>query len=167
MCRSELLKQGYLFTTDKSKMNIGIIHQFLCEQSYWAKGIPKTIVETSITHSLCHGILHENNLVAFARVITDQATFAILVDVFVLKSHRGKGLSKWLTEEVLANPKLKTIRKFILNTDTAQSLYARFGFKPPARPETFMEISKPNMYATMSQESHREELHNNSMRAKL
>ncbi len=146
MCKTELLKQGYSFTTDKSKMNVEIIHQFLCEQSYWAKGIPKTIVETSITHSLCHGILYENNLVAFARVITDQATFAILVDVFVLKSHRGKGLSKWLMEEVLLNPNLKTIRKFLLNTDTAQGLYAKFGFKSPARPETFMEISNPNRY---------------------
>ena len=127
-------------------MDIKVIHRYL-SRSYWAKDIPIDIVETAIDNSLCFGVFNTSgNQVAFARMITDTATFAYLSDVFVLEEHRGKGISKWLMQEILAHPKLQGIRRMVLATSDAHGLYQQFGFKSLGSPDLFMELHQANVY---------------------
>ena len=134
-------------TTDRDKLDVALIHRFLSEQSYWAKGIPRATVERALENSLCFGAFAGGSQVAFARVISDFATFANLVDVFVLPEHRGRGYSRALMDTVVAHPKLQGLRRFTLATSDAHGLYADYGFKPLARPESFMERYNSGVYA--------------------
>jgi len=120
---------NYLFSTDKNKLQLNYIHQYLSVESYWSKNIPLQIVEKSIDGSLCYAVYHNNQQVGFARVITDSATFAYLADVFIDKDHRGKGLSKELMRFILESDYTKVIRRFMLATLDAHGLYAQFGFE--------------------------------------
>jgi GNAT superfamily N-acetyltransferase len=138
-------------TTDKSRLDIALIHRFLTEQSTWAQGIPLDTVRKAIEHSLCFGGFVEGRQIAFARVISDYATFANLVDVFVLPEHRGRGHSKALMQAVLAHPELQGLRRFTLATGTAHGLYAQFGFTPPLKPQTLMERYVPDLYTRRNQ----------------
>src|SRR4029453_6110079 len=122
------------------------MHDFLALQSGWARGIACEIVERSIEHSLCFGVFHRNRQVGFAGVITDCATIAYPGDVFVLKDYRGRGLVKWLMECVLGHPALQDLRRWILVTADAHDLSRKYGFKPLAGPENFMELHDPNTY---------------------
>lgn len=124
----ETTKGNYRINTDKSQLQLPVIHRYLSEDSYWAQDIPISLVETSIEHSLCYGIYHNDEQVGFARVVTDYATFGYLADVFVLPGHRGQGLSKWLMENILAHPGLQQLRRMMLMTQDAQGLYAQYGF---------------------------------------
>lgn len=133
-------------STEKAELDLPLIHRFLCEQSSWAKGIALPLVEKSIQNSLCFGGYHGNAQVAFARVISDYATFANLVDVFVLPEHRGKGYSKALVSAVLAHPELQGLRRFTLATGDAHALYARYGFTAPLFPQSLMERYFPGIY---------------------
>lgn len=133
-------------STDKSELDIALIHGFLSEQSTWARGISRPLVERAIEHSLCFGGFVEGRQIAFARVITDCATFANLVDVFVLPSHRGRGHSKALMDAVMSHPQLQGLRRFTLATGDAHGLYARYGFSSPARPQSLMERYFPDLY---------------------
>ena len=135
----------YLITTDRSRLDVPLIHNFLSEESYWALGRSVEVVRRTIDNSLCFGVYKENEQVAFARVVTDFATFAWLADVFVVPEHRGQGLAKWLMEVILAHPDLQGFRRWVLATKDAQSLYAQFGFIPLHRPERWMERPDPNM----------------------
>jgi GNAT superfamily N-acetyltransferase len=136
----------FTVTTQKSDLNIPLIHNFLGTQSTWAKNIPLATVERAIENSLCFGGFVGGEQVAFARVISDFATFANLVDVFVLPSHRGNGYSKQMMQAVMAHPKLQGLRRFTLATGDAHGLYAQFGFTAPARPQSFMERYMPDVY---------------------
>lgn len=133
-------------STDPAELDIALIHRFLSEQSSWARGIPRELVERSIAHSLCFGGFLGDAQVAFARVVTDYATYGNLVDVFVLPEHRRQGHSKALVAAVMAHPDLQELRRFTLNTVDAHGLYAQFGFAPPRKPETAMEIYRPGLY---------------------
>ena len=133
-------------STDKAELDLPLIYQFLSEQSTWAIGIPPAVVERAIDNSLCFGVYLDGRQIGFARVITDCATFANLVDVFVLPEFRGQGYGKRLMEVVLAHPDLQGLRRFMLATSDAHELYARYGFTPPARPATLMERYFPNIY---------------------
>ena len=133
-------------TTEKAELDIPFIHQFLSEQSTWAKGIPLAVVQRSIEHSLCFGGFLGNAQVAFARVVSDYATFANLVDVFVLPEHRGKGYSKALMSAVLAHPQLQGLRRMMLATGDAHGLYAQYGFTAPLYPQSLMERYFPGIY---------------------
>ena len=135
-----------VISNDKSLLDPALIHRFLSERSYWAKGVPRETVDRSIEHSLCFGIYRAGRQIGFARVITDGATFAWLADVFVIEEERGKGLSKRLVATVLRHPHLQGLRRFLLGTWDAHGLYAQFGFEPIKRPERFMEIYRPNVY---------------------
>jgi N-acetylglutamate synthase-like GNAT family acetyltransferase len=140
------LRQGdFVVSTDPSRFDITLIHQFL-SRSYWSEGIPREIVERSIENSLCFGVFEKSEQVGFARVITDRATFAYLADVFILESHRGRGLGKLLMECISKHPQLQQLRRWMLATRDAHGLYAKFGFKPLARPERFMELHQPDVY---------------------
>jgi GNAT superfamily N-acetyltransferase len=134
-------------TTDRDRLDIQTIHDFLALESEWAWGIAREIVARSIEHSLCFGVFPRNRQVGFARVITDCATIAYLGDVFVLKDYRGRGLAKGLMECVVAHPALQGLRRWILVTADAHDLYRKHGFTPLARPDRFMELHDPDIYA--------------------
>jgi GNAT superfamily N-acetyltransferase len=137
---------GYLFSTDKEKLQHEYIHHFLSEESYWAKNIPIHIVEKAIEGSICFGIYDKQQQIGFARIITDHATFGYLADVFVDKSYRRKGLSKELMSFIMEQPMIKTLRRFMLATKDAHSLYAQFGFNELKEPNRFMEIKSFETY---------------------
>jgi GNAT superfamily N-acetyltransferase len=135
-------QQGeYTITTDKSRIDINAVHHFLTN-AYLAAGIPKETVERSISGALCFSILHGDKQVGFARIITDEATFAYLADVFVLEEFRGKGLSKWLMQTIINYPTLQGLRRFMLATRDAHSLYAQYGFTPLNNVDRWMQIHK-------------------------
>ena len=138
-------RSAYTISTDTSRLQRETIHAFLAN-SYWAKGIPREVLDRAIANSLSFGLYEGNRQVGFARVITDKATYAYLADVFVLDSHRGKGLGKWLVEVILGHPELSGLRRWGLVTRDAHGLYAQHGFQQLAHPERHMEISDPDVY---------------------
>lgn len=138
-----VINGAFEITTDKARMNLATIYEYLHHHSYWAKGIPMEKVMISFNNSLTFGILHEGHQVGFARVITDYATFAYLADVFVLDTYRGKGLSKWLMETITQHPDLQELRRWTLATHDAHTLYARYGFEPLTNPERWMQKYQP------------------------
>ena len=138
--------EGFRVSNDRSDIDVALVHRYLSEQSYWAKGIPRALVEKSIANSLCFGGFLGNAQIVFARVVSDYATFAYLADVFVLPEYRGQGYSKTLMAAVFAHPELQGLRRFSLATRDAHELYARYGFTPLARPEMFMERHVPGIY---------------------
>ena len=125
---NEEIKNRFLISTDKSKLDISMIHNFL-KKSYWAENFSKATIETSINNSLCFGIYENNKQVGFARVISDYATSALLRDVFILESYRGQGLGKWLIKYILEYPELQNVQKWLLGTKDAHELYRRYVFK--------------------------------------
>lgn len=141
----ERRRGAFLISTDASRLDLDVVHGYLT-RSYWAEGVPRDVVARSLPHSLCFGLYEWERQVGFARVISDRATYAYLADVFVIESHRGRGLSKWLMEAILAHPELQGLRRFALATRDAHGLYARFGFKALGAPERHMEILRPDMY---------------------
>ncbi|HEY5079114.1 MAG TPA: GNAT family N-acetyltransferase [Opitutaceae bacterium] len=141
----KMSRSGYTISWDRAAQQADRIHAYLT-RSYWCEGIPLSTVKRSIEGSLCIGVFTKGEQVGFARVITDSATFAYLCDVYVLEDHRGKGLATWMLEEILAYPALQGLRRFTLATRDAHALYARHGFKPLSRPESFMEIRRPDLY---------------------
>jgi GNAT superfamily N-acetyltransferase len=146
----EWIRGHYRVSTDPRRLDLDVIHGFLSQRSYWAEGIPREVVERSIRNSLPFGVYDDDALVGFARVVTDHATYAYLADVFVLESHRGHGLSKWLLECVLAHPDLQGLRRWHLATRDAHELYARYGFQPLADPGNLMEIRRLDAYRRAS-----------------
>ena len=145
----ELTKDGYSITTDRDRLDLDAIHAFI-SRSFWAEGIPKETMARAIANSLCFGLFDGADQVGFARVVTDRATYAYLCDVYVLESHRARGLGKWLIEAVMAHPDLQGLRRFQLVTRDAHGLYERYGFDAPANPERHMEIFRHGMYLERS-----------------
>lgn len=140
------LADKFEISREAEKMQIDAIHDFLSTKSYWAKNIPIEVVKKAISNSIPFGIFYDGRQIAFARVITDKATFAYLADVYVLEEFRGQGLSKWLLEFILQQEDLKNLRRFILATWDAHKLYEQFGFKLLEKPERMMEIKNENPY---------------------
>ena len=139
--------EGLRITTEAAELDVPLIHCFLSEHTYWAKGIPIALVQRSIDNSLCFGGFLGKAQVAFARVVSDYTTFANLVDVFVLPEHRGNGYGKDLMDAVFAHPQLQGLRRFTLATGDAHGLYAQYGFTAPLYPQSLMERYFPNIYA--------------------
>ncbi len=135
----------YSVSTDSSRLNLDAIHAYLV-RAYWCEGIPRQTLERAIANSLCFGLFHGIEQVGLARVITDSATYAYLCDVYVLEGHRGKGLAKWLMECVMTHPALQNLRRFSLATRDAHGLYRQFGFRQLSKPESKMEILRPDVY---------------------
>ena len=129
-------------STDPSRLDIDLIHEFL-RTSYWAKGRRRSVVERAVRNSLCFGVYQRGRQVAFARVVSDRAVFAYLMDVFVVPECRGQGISKALMRAVLAHPDLQNLRFFLLATKDAHGLYEQFGFTPLAEPDRWMAIQDP------------------------
>jgi len=135
-----------LISTDKSKLNIPLIHKFLSGYSYWAKNIPLETVQRSIENSLCFGVYVNEKQIGFARVISDYATFAYLADVFIIPAYRKRGVAKKLMEFIKEHSSLQGLRRWMLATADAQELYRQFGFTELAKPDRIMEISNPTIY---------------------
>ena len=163
----EYQRGEFVISTDRARLDLDMIHSFLTK-CYWAKGITRELVAKSIEHSLCFGIYHESgeklprlaksvrlgpHQVGFARVISDFATVAYLGDVFVLESHRGQGLSKWMMECIMQHPTLQGLRRWILLTRDAHRIYSRFGFTAVKSPERYMELHRPDVYEVLQTKS--------------
>ncbi|MBQ4852749.1 GNAT family N-acetyltransferase [Pseudoalteromonas sp. MMG012] len=123
------------------------VYRYLAQRSYWSKGIDKSLLKRALQHSLCFALVDDKQLLAFGRVVTDHATFANLLDVFVLEQYRGQGLGKKLIDAVMTHPDLQTLRRFTLATKDAHGLYQQFGFTPIADPNIAMEKYVASIYA--------------------
>ncbi|MGD8779847.1 MAG: GNAT family N-acetyltransferase [Ignavibacteria bacterium] len=137
--------KGYTISTDKKKLDPILIHSYL-KKSYWAENISFDIVKKSIKKSMCFGVYFHNDQAGFARLVTDNATFAYLADVFILESHRGKGLSKWLMQEIMNHEELQGLRGWMLATKDAHGLYEKFGFTELKTPERIMQYKPLEKY---------------------
>lgn len=146
----ESQRDGFTISTDRSRLDVAMIHDYLANRSYWATGIPLVIVEKSLEHSLCFGVYEAGKQVGFARVVSDYATFAYLADVFILENYRGRGLAKWLMQTIVDHPELQGLRRWSLATRDAHSLYARYGFVNLKNPERWMEKPNPGVYRSRS-----------------
>lgn len=135
----QLIEKGYTLTTDPAVLKAKALMP-LYKQAYWAKDRPLEMVEKSLEHSRGYGIVYEDRLVAFLRLITDEATFAYLCDVIVDEVHRGLGLSKWMLHEALEVDHMVTLRRIALITRDAHGVYEPFGFKASDHPDRYMEI---------------------------
>ena len=128
----------YLVTTNKARLDLEMIHDFL-KTSYWTADIPAEVVRRSVENSLAFGLFKDDEQVGFVRVVTDYATFAYLADVFVLEPHRGQGLGTWMMEVVFSHPELQGLRRWMLATRDAHGLYRKYGFTELENPQIFME----------------------------
>jgi GNAT superfamily N-acetyltransferase len=131
---------GFYVSTDKSKLDLELIHRFLNKDSYWARGRSKEVVRKSIENSLCFGVFNEKDQVGFARVVTDYAVFAWILDLFILNAFRKKGLGKLLVESIMNHTELQKLQRWGLTTEDAHGLYEQYGFKIISKPNLFMEI---------------------------
>jgi len=144
----ELRNGEFTLSSDLARLDLAMVRRFLAE-SYWARQRPPDLVEKSLRHSLCFGVYRGSEQVGFARAVTDYATFAYLADVFILEPYRRRGLARWLVSSILEHPELTGLRRWMLVTQDAQSLYLQCGFQLIARPEQYMErltpYSKPSL----------------------
>jgi len=140
----------YEISTDPDRLDLDVIHNFLAVESYWSPGIPRSIVERAVQNSLCFGIYLGGAQVGFGRIVTDKATFALLADLFILKPHRGKGLSKWLMSSIIGHEDLQGLRRLLLLTSDAHDLYRQFGFGELGNPWRFMEVLRQDVYQVSS-----------------
>jgi N-acetylglutamate synthase-like GNAT family acetyltransferase len=145
--------RGFSISTNKEYLDVDVIHNFLSQEAYWSKRIPKETVIKSIENtSLCFGVFKGeiNNevrqQVGFARVITDLATYAYLCDVFILPEYRKLGLSKWLMDIITNHSDLQEIRRMMLATNDAHALYSKYDFEQIGSPERFMQKVRKSPY---------------------
>lgn len=144
MNEAAFLKKGFYISTDKGLLNFELIYNYLDKESYWSKGIEIVKLKNAIENSMCFGVYSDKELqVGFARVVTDQATFAYICDVFIISQYRSFGLSKWLIQTILKHPSLQGLRRWLLATADAHGLYSQFGFIQVNRPDRWMEIFTP------------------------
>ena len=128
--------------TDNNKLDVQFIHDFIA-QSYWGQGRTPEQTRISIENSINFGVYKDNEQIGYARVITDLATFAYLLDVFIINQERGKGYSKLLMDTIMHHPDLQNIRSWRLATSDAHGLYEKYGFKKARNPEEIMERRLP------------------------
>ncbi len=133
-------------STDRSRLDVGLIHRFLSKESYWAKERTEEQTKTAIENSICFGAYSNARQIGFARVVSDKATFAYVGDVFIIEEFRGRGISKLLVDEIIAHPELQGLRRWILATRDAHGVYEKFEFGPLRHPERWMEKTAPNAY---------------------
>jgi len=133
--------ENFIISTDSSRLDVQMIHQFLSERSYWAKGRSMEAVQVTISNSICFGVYNDvGGQVGFARMVTDYAVFGWLMDVFILEEYRGKGLGKLLMKSMLEHPVVKNLRRIGLGTSDAHGLYAQFGFSGLSKPQNMLEL---------------------------
>ncbi|MBK9162605.1 MAG: GNAT family N-acetyltransferase [Acidobacteria bacterium] len=136
----------FLITTDKDRLDVGLIQKFLVEESYWARERTIEQTRTAIENSMCFGVYEGERQVGFGRVVSDKATFAYIGDVFVIDEYRGRGIGKMLMEAMVSHPELQGLRRWVLATRDAHGLYEQFEFAPLRHPDRWMEKTAPNAY---------------------
>jgi N-acetylglutamate synthase-like GNAT family acetyltransferase len=141
---------GFVYSTDRARLDVSYVHRMLSSKSYWAHNVPQEIVQRSIDHSQCFAVYEGDRQVGFARVITDYATFGYLADVFIDEDYRGRGLSKNLMAFIFSSREFNMIRRLMLITRDAHTLYQRYGFNAPAKPENYMELHRPDVYKNLN-----------------
>jgi GNAT superfamily N-acetyltransferase len=141
----ERVGDGVLVSTERARLDVALVHRFLNE-TYWAAGIPMSVVVRSIEHSVAFGLYRGPRQIGFARVVSDLATYGYLADVFIVEEERGRGLGEWLVESILLHPELRGLRRFALFTKDAASLYARHGFVAAEGLPSYMEIVDREVY---------------------
>lgn len=150
------MAEEFHISTDRSLLDLRMIGDFLSKRSYWAQGRSMTTIEKSIRNSLCFGVYRGKETavgfqeqvdfqkqVGFARVVTDKAVFAWIMDVFILENYRGKGLGKLLMSSIMEHPSLQGLQRWGLSTEDAHGLYEQFGFRALSKPSLMMEIVNP------------------------
>ncbi|MEO8041468.1 MAG: GNAT family N-acetyltransferase [Acidobacteriota bacterium] len=138
--------EEFEISTDKNRLDVDVIHDFLYEESYWAKTRTLDQTKTAIENSLCFGVYIDDRQIGFARIVSDFATFAYIGDVFVLSEFRGRGISKRLMEAIVTHPDLQGLRRWVLATRDAHGLYEQFEFSSLKFPERWMERTAPDAY---------------------
>ncbi len=128
-------------STDPADIDLDWLAPALAERAYWSLGRSREVIERSVAHSLCFTALDGAQMVGFARVVTDEATFAWICDVFVDESVRGHGVGRRLMAAIVGDPRLQGLKRMLLATDDAHGLYAGFGFAPLAEPGKWMARS--------------------------
>jgi len=146
----EHYRDSYSVSTDKSRLDVDAIHDYLANESYWSPGIPRSAVQRGVENSLCFGVYAGDTQVGFARVVSDFSSFAYLMDVFVLTPYRRRGLGKWLVECILDYPELKYVRNWMLSTWDAHDLYSRYGFTSLTNPEFVMVRRNPDAFVQVA-----------------
>ena len=142
-----MLPAGFEVSTDPTRIDLDYVHRYLSQQSYWAGAVPRDVVARSVANALSFGLYAADGAqVGFARVITDRATFAWLADVFIDPAQHGLGLGKALMDTIVAHPDLQGLRRFMLVTADAHSLYERYGFTAIEHPERMMAILRTDLY---------------------
>jgi len=132
-------------SADPAELDFERVHAFL-RDSYWAAGIPAATLRRALDHSICYCGFLDGSQIAFARAVTDQATFAYLADVFVDEAHRGQGHGRAIVRALLDDPRLQGLRRLHLVTRDMQPLYAGFGFEALSQPERHMQKHAPDVY---------------------
>jgi GNAT superfamily N-acetyltransferase len=135
-------KDIFTISDEFEHLQLEVIVEYLA-RAYWSNQRPRAVIEKSLKHSLCFGVYENQTQIGFARVVTDHATFAYLADVFILESHQGHGLGKWLVQTILEHPDLQGLRRWILATRDAHGLYAQFGFTALENPDRYMTKFDP------------------------
>lgn len=147
-------KSAFFISTDKKQLQLSRIHRFLSQEAYWCLGIPSAVVARSIEDSICFGLYHqdENTIhqIGYARLVTDQSTFAWLCDVYIEQPYRARGLSKWLIECIMSSRYVRGLRRICLATKDAHGLYQNYGFKVTETPANWMEIKDYDVYKKLN-----------------
>ena len=142
----DIEQNGFLISTARSRLDLDAIHDFLSKESYWAQNRTRTQTQKAIDNSICFGVYYGDRQVGFARVVSDQATFAYVGDVYIIEEFRGKGLSKWLMQVIVEHPDLQGLRRWVLATRDAHGLYKQFEFDELRHPTRWMERTAPDAY---------------------
>lgn len=146
MFQSAVYQKGdYIITTDPGKLDRDALYRLL-SSSYWANARPREVIDATLAHSLCFSAYHQDELIGFARVVTDTAVFAYLCDVIIDEAHRGHGLGKWLMESVLSHPDTRYVRHWCLRTQDAHGLYRQYGFSALDDPDRHMRRINPEAF---------------------
>ncbi|WP_213451504.1 GNAT family N-acetyltransferase [Rhizomonospora bruguierae] len=135
---------GYELSTDPDRIDVARVYEWLSTDAYWATGRTLDVVQRAITGSVSFGVYRPGDgaQVAFARAVTDGATFAWVCDVYVDRSERGRGLGTWLVDGVRQELSGCGVRRLLLATLDAHGVYAKLGFQPLARPDLWMELDR-------------------------
>jgi GNAT superfamily N-acetyltransferase len=139
-------RDGFDIDTAHERLDVDAVHDFLTNHSNWAAGIGRDVVARALAGSFVFGLYEGDRQIGGARVVTDRATFAYLVDVYVLDAYRGRGLGRWLVTTILAHPDLQGLRRWMLATRDARDYYRPFGFRDLAHPDWLMEIVDLDIY---------------------
>ncbi|WP_200958188.1 GNAT family N-acetyltransferase [Nocardioides sp. Soil805] len=151
---TERVRDDYEIDSDPGRMDVDRIHHWLSTDAFWAIGRTRDTVADAARNSLNFGVFAgDGSQVAYARVITDRATFAWLCDVYVDRAHRGRGLGSWLAEVVVATLRPMGLKRVLLSTRDAHEVYARVGFEPMPHPEMLMVLGAPDSGTSAPQET--------------